>query len=186
MNKGLLKNILIVLLLTMTVFSIYKYKTVLNENYVLQDDLSLSRQKAAGLETEKQNLLQDIEKRKAFELALKANLRAGRNKIDSLFEENSQITQALDELSCELSVLKTEKIALEEEKEQLSQEKAELMVKLSSIEELQVQIKELKEQKAQAENANAAEGNKGYLTKSGLLTYPAKIRIEVAPASRKE
>ena len=168
----------------MIVFSIFKYKSVLDENYALLNDLSLARDRAASLKEEKQNLLQDIEKRQGMEQVLKANLRASKNKVIRLFAENNEIEQAFNELSTEFSILKTEKMALEERKEQLSRENEGLMAKLNSIEELQMQIKELKEQKNQAENIE--EGNKGYLTKEGLFTYPAKIRIEVAPAAQKE
>jgi len=184
MNKGLLKNILIVLLLTMTVFSILKYKSVLNENYALLDDLNLAKDQALSLEKEKQNLLQDIEKRKGMEQALKANLRASKNKVTRLFADNNEIKQSIDKLTSKFSMLKTEKIALEEQKEQISRENQDLMAKLNSIEELQMQIKELKDQQNKTENIE--EGNKGYLKRHGSFTPPAKAIIEVVPASQKE
>jgi chromosome segregation ATPase len=184
MNKGLLKNTIIVLLLTITVFSILKYKSVLNENYALLNDLNLTKDQALSLAKEKQNLLQDIEKRKGMEQALKANLRANRNKVTRLFAENNEIKQSADELRAEFSMLKAEKTALEEQKRQLSNENEDLIAKLNSLEELQLQIKELKEEKYKADNIE--KGNKGYLTKYGSFTPPAKARIEVNPASQKE
>jgi chromosome segregation ATPase len=181
MNKGLLKNILIVLFLTMTVFSIFKYKSVLNEKYELLNTLGQTRDQVAALEKAKQNLLQDIDKRKESEQAFKENLRASKIKLTKLFVENNQTKQALDELSSETSSLKTENDTLKKQKEQISRENENLKAKLSSIEQLKMTIQELMAHENQAE-----EGNKGFLIKNSQSTYPAKVRIEVVPASPKE
>jgi len=181
MNKGLLKNILIVLLLTIAVFGIFKYKLVLNEKYELLNTLSQVREQAATLEKEKQNLLQDIDKIKGLEQGLKANLKASRIRLTKLFTEDNETRKALEESSYRFSLLKIENITLKEQKEQVSQENENLKAKLNSIEELKKTITELSEHKDQAE-----EGNKGFLIKDGQFTYPAKVKIEVVPASQKE
>lgn len=181
MNKELLKNILIVLLLTIAVFSIFKYKVVLNEKYELSNTLSQVREQAATLEKEKQKLLQDIEKRKGLEQELNANLKAGRIKLTKLFAENNEKQKAFDELNSRFSLSKIENASLREQKERLSQENESLKAKLNSIEELKKTITELNEHKDRAE-----EGNKGFLIKDSQSTYPAKVKIEVVPASQKE
>ncbi len=181
MNKEIIKNILIVLLLTIAVFSIFKYKVVLNEKYELSNTLSQVREQAAILEKEKQNLLQDIEKRKGLEQELKAILTVGRNRLTKLFAENNEQRKAFDELNARFSLSKIENAWLKEQKEQFSQENESLKAKLNSIEELKKAITELSEYKDQAE-----EGNKGFLIKDGQSTYPVKVKIEVVPASQKE
>lgn len=51
-------------------------------------------------------------------------------------------------------------------------------MKLSSVDELKKAIRELKRRAK-------IEGNRGFLIKDGQLTTPAKVKIEVIPAPRK-
>ena len=64
MNKGLLRNILIVLLSTITAFSVFKYLVSLKEKHDLLNSMKQVQQEVAVLSQEKQNLLQDLEKEK--------------------------------------------------------------------------------------------------------------------------
>jgi len=180
MKKELIKNITIVFLLTLIIFVIFKYILALREIDGLSNYLNQEKEQAATLENEKQNLLQDIEKRKGLEQELNANLKAGRIKLTKLFAENNEKQKAFDELNSRYSLLKIENTALKEQKEQISQENESLKAELSSIKELKNTITELNEHKDQAEK-----GNKGFLIKDSQFTYPAKVKIEVVPASQK-
>jgi uncharacterized protein (DUF3084 family) len=184
MNKGLLKDILIVLLVTIVVFSIYKYKVLLSEKYELLNTLFQVRARAGILEKEKQNLLQDIEKRKGTERKLITNLKASRSRLAKLFAENNKTENALDESCRQISLLKIENINLKEQKDKVFQENESLKERLSSIEALTKAIQELNKNQNQA--GNTQQGNKGYLIKNSQFTYPAKVKIEVVPASQKE
>ncbi len=191
MNKGLLKNILIVLLSTIIIFSIFRYKVLLDEKYALMNNLGEARTQVSNLEKDKQNLLQDIEKRKEAEerlinetSGLKSNLKASRTRMTKLFTANDQTHKALNELNCRFSLLKTENAALKEQQENMAKENEAFRVKLSSIAELKKAIKELKKHKTPG--IKTEEGNQGFVMKDGQPTYPAKVKIEVAPASQKE
>ena len=181
MDKAASKNILIVFLLTTTLFSIFKYATAL---------------KAVNqLKKEKQNLLQQIEKEKTLQqklgqenMTLKAYLRASRSRITHLFED-------YDRTGEKFSILKAENSILARQNELALQENRAYKAKLSSVTELKKAIKEIKRQMRSAmiemepEIKGAQEireGNRGYLMKDGRPTKPATIRIEVVPASTKE
>jgi len=81
---------------------------------------------------------------------------------------------------------------------QASVENDALRTKLSSVAELKKAIRELKRNKRLQpvpvlrfkpknpkvmEEAVEVEGNRGFLTRDGVSTFPYKIRIEVKPAS---
>jgi len=122
MNKGLARNLLIVLLLTLTAFSAFKYVASLKEKHDLRQDLNAVQQEVAILSEEKQNLLQDLEKEKEAnnKLAsdnqeLKQYLIASREKISKLFEEVKETQDAIEQLSFQISLAKAENKALFEE-----------------------------------------------------------------------
>ena len=205
MNKGLARNLLIVLLLTLTAFSAFKYVASLKEKHDLRQDLNAVQQEVAILSEEKQNLLQDLEKEKEAndKLAsdnqeLKKYLIASREKISKLFEEVKETQDAIEQLSFQISLAKAENKALLEETEniksnlsQVSQENAALKAKLSTVVELKKAIRELKKQKrkvtqeiTQIKIDRIIEGNRGYLIKDGKLTSSFKVRIEVMPAQK--
>ena len=74
MNKGLVKNILIVFLVSMAIFSIFKYLLSLKEKYDLVNALNQVKEKVAALEKEKQDLLGELKKEKEFEEQLKREI----------------------------------------------------------------------------------------------------------------
>jgi chromosome segregation ATPase len=206
MNKGLLRNILIVLLLTITIFSVFKYLASLKEKYDLLNNISAMQQESAILSKEKQNLLQDLEKEKEAKQKLSLNnselkeyLKATKDKIARLFKEAKETQDTIEDLNSQISLAKAENKALLEETEtikadltQVSQENASLKTKLSSIDELKKAIRELKIQKRKmaleimkVKAEEIIEGNLGYLLRDGKLTYPAKVKIEVMPAQNK-
>lgn len=200
MDKGLLKNILIVILVIITTFSVFKYSSSLREKYDLLNTLNQIKEQLATLEKQRQNLLQDLEKEKqgreellSRNAELKDYLRASERKIAKLSADYSNAQKALEEINSKFALLRTENTILLDEKAQISLENENLKAKLNSITELKKAIKELKRQAKQVrrqikektrEKITAfVDGNRGFLLKDGIPTYQGRVRIEVIPAS---
>ncbi len=200
MNKGLFKNIFIVLLISITIFSVFKYGSSLKEKYALLNTLNQIKEQVTTLENDKQGLLEKLGEEKELNAQLngevseiKDYLRASKERLAKLFADYGQAQKTIEDLNSKFSILKSENTALRDEKEkldtqltQVSQEKNSLKAKLSSITELKKRIRELKRQmrRVTAHKPKARkiiEGNRGFLIKNGKPTYPAKIKIEVIP-----
>lgn len=192
MNKNMIKNIVLVLLIGITAFSMIQYLSELRERYSLQESLTQAQGKIVILEQEKQNLLQDIEKEKQLkeQLALKnANLkdylRASKKKIARLFKDNAKTQDSLEELNAKLSILKAENKALIAGRKRIYAENEQFKFKLGSIAELKKAIKELRANRRKTRLLET-EGNRGFLIKDGQPTAVERVRIEVIPAQTKE
>lgn len=204
MNKGLLKNILIVILVTITTFSVFKYFSSLREKYDLLNTLNQTKEQLATLEKQRQNLLQDLEKEKQFQQklaqensGLKDYLKASKKRLTKLFADFGEAEKTIEQLGAKFSVLEAENTALREQRDKLStqfiqviQENDSLKARLSSITELKKAIKQLRRQMREVSREikkrsqdEVIEGNRGFLIKDGKSTYPPKVRIEVIPAS---
>lgn len=199
------KNIIIALALGIALFSVFKYTAALREKYALLNSLNQVKEQAVALETEKQNLLQQLEKEKQIEealaqqkAALKDNLKASRERLTKLF---GQTQRSIAQLNAQISILKAESQALAEEKDKLTAELAQaaqendnLKARLGSLTELKRAMQELRRQvrrvgsviKEKAEAEKILEGNRGFLIKDGKVTYPLKVKIEVVPAPGKK
>ena len=201
---------LIVLLATITAFSVFKYSMSLKEKYDLFNALNQANEQLTVLEQEKQNLLAQLEKEKDLReqligeaAELKGNIKATRRRLARLFTEKGLRDKAYEELSYRFSILQAENLALLGEKEQLSfklseaqSENEALNAKLGSIKELKQAIREIKikmrharikpKRPEEQEQEEVIQGNRGFLTKDGKSTFPVKIRIEVKPATIKE
>lgn len=201
MQKGLLKNSLMVLLVSITIFSVLKYVTSLKEKYDLLNSLEQTKEQVATLEEEKQNLSQTLEKEKELQQkvvqqnsALKDYLRASKERLTELFADYRETQETIEQLDSKVSLLKAENTALTEEKERVTQENEDLEAKISSIVELRKAIRELRRQmrkvgvelKQKVTADKIREGNRGFLLKDGQPTSPAKVKIEVIPAPKKE
>ena len=206
MNKTRLKNILLVFLLSVTIFSVFKYILSLKEKYDLSALLNQAKEQAAALENEKQNLLQEIDKEKALQekltqenTALKDNLKTDEEKLANLGADFTVAQKTIEQLNSNFSLLKAENIALIEKKNtlntklsQVSQENDSLKARMSSIAELKKSIRELKRQmrrvgivmKQKVQTERIIQGTRGFLIRDGKFTYPAKVRIEVTPAPK--
>jgi len=120
------------------------------------------------------------------------------DRLDTLNAEFSRVVKEIEELNARVSVAQAENTALLSEnnslKTQLSevaQEKEMLQARLSSIAELKKAIREVKKQMRQArrditaavrpQEARIIEGNRGFIIKNGLPTYPTRVKIEVRP-----
>jgi len=206
MDKGLLKNILIIFLLTIAVFSVTKYGIIIKEKSQLTENLNLVKTQLATLEEEKRAFLLELEKEKQQvdmlsqeKIVLKQNLKAVKKRISKLFGDLNHTKKAIDELNAKFLLLKAENITLIKRCEnlnQFSQENERMKEKLSSLPELKARISELKKNRnapLRIETKSAKvhlekkilDGNRGFLIKNGQITYPAKVRIEVVPASEK-
>ncbi|MDD5408513.1 MAG: hypothetical protein PHC71_00245 [Candidatus Omnitrophica bacterium] len=163
MNKWTFKNILVILLITTTAFSTIKYLSELKLRHRLQDSLLKAQEEITALTQEKQNLLQELEKKKK----LKDYLRASINKIARLFRDKSMTQANLEDTNAKFAVLKAEN--------------RQLKAKLNSIVELRKAIRELKARKRNTP-ASPDEGNLGFLIKDGQPTIPGKVKIEVLSA----
>lgn len=203
-NKELMKNILIVLLLTIAIFSAFKYFWSLKEQYDLSNALKRLKEEETTLVKEKQNLLGALEKEKALQKKLtqqnselKDYLRASKRRLTKLFRNVRETQEAMGQLNSRYSLLKAENIALigQEKKlkqkfSQVLQENESLKAKFNSITELKKAIGELKRQRRKRQETERktqvgpriVEGNHGYLIKDGKFTYPTKVKIEVIPA----
>jgi hypothetical protein len=192
MSKGFLKNMVIILLLSVTIFSIVQYLSELKTRYRLQDTLTQAQTQITALAQSKQNLLQELEKEKelAGQLVLKNTdlkeyLRASKNKITQSFQDNARIQQRLEDTSAKFSILKAENLALIDSRKRIYVENEEFKSKLNSVVELRRAIRELKARKHEASIMETG-GNQGFLFKDGQSTALEKIKIEVIPAKTRE
>lgn len=192
MNKGLIKNVLIVLLLTIAVFSIVKYAVSLKERHDLELALNQARVQMAtqitALEEEKQNLLQEIQKEKNSQQEIKlqnskikVHLRASENRLHKLFRDYRSKDTAIEQLRIRFSSMEAENQALLSQKDLLSRENENLKAKLDSMGAAIEQPKQI-----QAQIQENSGKNRGFLLKGYQSGTPQKITIEVNPASQKE
>lgn len=204
------KKALIIFLAGITAFCVFKYASYLKERRDLLRSLSQIKSQVAALETQNQELIQDLEQERQLrqELSqensnLRQDLKAGQDELSRVSADLEESRQAQDALSSRIDLLKAENVALREQAEDLnneflrvSQEKDSLNAKLSSIAELKKAIKELKikMRKARAQiklpvkgSPAPGEGNRGFLVKDGNPTSSPKIRIrvEAIPQSQK-
>ena len=197
MNKAKIRNIAIILLVSITAFSVYRYVVDLREKYALLAELTQKKEAITLLESEKQKLTQDLQKEKALgekleqeKSELKVNLKASRKRLSKLFMDFSTTEKTLDKVSSQIALLKAENAALIEKKNRLEQENEVFRAKMSSAAELRKSIRELRRQVQKvgvymiqhSQNEKTLEGNQGYVIKNGLITTPAKVKIEVSPA----
>ena len=192
MNKGVMKNILIILLLSITAFSMIKYLSELRARYRLQGSLVKAQDEITVLAQEKQNLLQELGKEKSLKeqlllrnAGLKDYLRASRSKIVRLFQDRAKLQVSFEDTSAKFSILKAENRVLIDKRRCIFMENEQFKAKLSSIVELKKAIRELKTKKRKIPEPKN-EGNRGFLIKDGQLNIPEKIKIEVVPAQTKE
>ncbi|MDO9572858.1 MAG: hypothetical protein Q7J37_03145 [Candidatus Omnitrophota bacterium] len=192
MNKDTIKNVALILLLSITVFSMIKYTNELKARYRLQDNLVQVQGEAAALIQEKQKLLQELEKEKELKeqmsqknANLKLYIKASMNKITQLFQDNSKMQSNLKEVNAKFSISKAENKALIDSRKRIYLQNEEFKATLSSIVELKKAIRELKKRKHNSSFLSMP-GNQGYLIKDGQSTTATKIKIEVVPAKTKE
>ncbi|MFA5156569.1 MAG: hypothetical protein WC532_04180 [Candidatus Omnitrophota bacterium] len=207
-----LKIIFIAFLLGVSIFSAVRYISALREQNMLHSSLEEKKTEIAGLENQKQNLLQEIEKEKEttqkfmrINARLKDSLKAGASRISRLFgqymqaqEDNERLNSQVAILKAENDAVRVEEIRLKLELEHANQEKEALSSRLSSLSELKKAIRELKNKKGSTSveikkievkkkplKDTEPAGNRGYIIKDGVFvpgSSSAKVKIEVSPA----
>jgi len=208
MKKKALQNRLLAALGIVVLLLLIAYFIALGERYRLRADLARVRVKATTLEIEKQKLLRQLEKQKAIQEQLDAqspsqgaNTQGGEIIIiqpasDSRYNQAQKIIEELNlrlaSLKEENQTLKDKELELNTQIANLSQENSILKTRLGSIPELKKAIKEVKQRMHQMNLSlkNKSKtvyqiigGNQGYLIKDGQVSKPAKVKIEVRPAS---
>jgi regulator of replication initiation timing len=192
MNKGVFKNIAIILLLSVAIFSMFKYLNELKARCKLQDSLFKAQDEIVVLTQEKQNLLQELGKEKGLNeqltsrnSSLKKYLKASKNRISRLFRDSSKVCASLEDTRTKFSILKAENWVLIEQRKRAYVENEQFKAKLSSVIELKKAIRELRSRKRKVP-APVAGGNRGFLIRDGQPTTQEKVKIEVVPAQTKE
>jgi len=198
-NKELFKNVVIMFLAGITIFSVFKYRSSLKEKYALLNTVNEVKGQVTILEKDRQRLLEDLKKEKELNaqlkgelLEIKRHLKASKKRLTKLFADYGEAQKAMEGLSPKFSILKFENIILRDEKKKLdtqlrrvSEENSSLKAKLDSITELEKRIRELKKRMQRVTTITKVrkivEGNRGFLIKDGKPTYPTKVRIEVVP-----
>ena len=192
------KIAVLVLLISITVFSVYKYVSALKEKYELLNALNEIKQQVQILENDKQNLSLELEKEKQLadklseqNAGLKDNLRASITRLTRLFTDAENTQKSLEDMRAQFSLLKAENTALKDQTAQMSSENESMKAKLSSVSEMKKAIREFRKQmgkvgkeiKHQVNANQVAEGNRGFVIKDGQPTLiPKVIKIEVTPA----
>jgi chromosome segregation ATPase len=192
------KIAIFVLLLTITIFSVYKYVSALKEKYELLNALNEIKQQVQVLENDKQNLSLELEKEKQLanklseqNAGLKDNLRASITRLTRLFTDAENTQKSLEDMRAQFSLLKAENTVLKDQTAQMSSENESMKAKLSSVSEMKKAIREFRKQmgkvgkeiKHQVNANQVAEGNRGFVIKDGQPTLiPKVIKIEVTPA----
>jgi chromosome segregation ATPase len=185
-----------------------KYAANLREKQILLRNLNQLKEQIVSLEKEKQFILHKLEIERELQtklsqeklaltqkkLTLQQNLKAINKRLNKLFIEFGDKQKAFEELDFKFNLLKAENRALiEREKRfrQITEEYEKLKARFNSVAELKKAIKELKIKKSKrveimtnnSDTKKIIKGNYGYLIKDGQFTYPAKVRIEVIPAT---
>ncbi|MHB8155470.1 MAG: hypothetical protein ACYDFR_05400 [Candidatus Omnitrophota bacterium] len=190
MHKDAIKNLALILLLGITVFSMVRYVSELKARFRLQDSLTQAQGDVDALSQEKRNLLQELGKEKelneqlaAKNVKLKDYSRASKARMTRLFRDNSKTQNELEETNFKFAILKAENKALIDNHKRNYLEIEQFKLKLSSVVELKKAIRELRTKRPKASGL-AIEGNQGFLIRDGRSTLE-KIKIEVIPASYK-
>jgi uncharacterized protein (DUF3084 family) len=184
MAKGTLKNLALILLFGIAIFSMTRYVIELKARLKLENQLNLAQGEVVLLTQEKQNLLQELGKEKELNSklltrnsGLKAYLKASHQRLSRLFSQNAMIQDELEETNAKFAVLKAENRSLIDAHKRMYVENEEFKFKLGSVVELKKAIRELKTKKHKVFDLET-EGNRGFLIKDGHLTSE-KIKIEV-------
>lgn len=190
MHKDKIKNLALILMVGVALFSMIRYAIELKMRFKLQDDLVSFQSQVTTLTQEKQNLLLELgnQKRASEQLGeknakLKAYSKASQNRLTRLFREKTKAQTELEDFSAKFSILKAENRVLIDSRKRSNLENEQLKLKLGSVVELKKAIRELRLKKPDALGLETG-GNQGFLIKDGRSTTE-KIRIKVTAAPYK-
>jgi chromosome segregation ATPase len=193
------------LLLGITIFSVFKYILTVREKNDLVVAIEKIKVEAVALENEKERLLKSLEEGKALQQSLtqenvsfQEKLIVTEAKLSGIEEELIQAQKELADSTFQAFLIKEESIALQKERAdlrlqiiKLTRENEDFTTHFNSVAELKKAIQELKlkmrqvkrEIKKKAVLISDSEGNKGFVVRDGKSTQPAQVKIEVKPAS---
>lgn len=166
MKKAGFKNIVILLLLLLAVYSIRQYRSSIKSKSRLLTELEESKNQVLALEEEKQNLLQELEKEKELQAqlrrkntGLKGYLDASRKRLNRLFADYVVTQKRLEELDRQLASARAEETA--------GRIKSRVHIAKRQI-------------NSRMSDRSLAGGNCGFLVKDGENTYKSgKVKIKV-------
>jgi len=190
MPKNYNTILVITFLIGVIIFSIFKYVITLRENHDLTLALDQAKNQIVILDSQKQNLLQTIEKEKIAQrklsemnLELKDYLKASRKRLARLFKGYAQQRKLAQETSKKINLLKTENKFLIKSRARLVNENEYYLMRLNSVSELRKAIREVNRGINTYKMARFPKGNQGFVIKDGKPTCAAKIKIQVEPAA---
>lgn len=195
----------VLLLLGITIFSVFKYILTVREKNDLGAAIEKIKAEAVALENEKQHLLQSLEQEKTLQqnltrqnTSLQENLKVAEARLAGIEEELLQAQKEFADFTSQACLIKEENTALQKERAdlrvqivKLTRENEDFTTRFNSAEELKKAIRQLKlkmrrvksEIKKKTVLISDSEGNRGFVIKDGKSTQPAQIKIEVKPAS---
>lgn len=194
-----MKKYLIVLLVAIIIFSLAGYFKVVKEKQDLLNNINQIRNQIPALENERNDLIQDLEKQKQYQVnlnkekeLLQESLRMAEERISQISAELTEVENTIGQLKPNLLALRKDKQKLKQQTERLRNEKANLEARLHSLKELKMAAREIKESMRQAkiqmqekiDEVITQEGNQGYLIRNGESTYK-RVKIEVIPVTNK-
>ena len=197
MNK--LWLILIAFLVGVSIFSVVKYVSSVQEKYALITTIDKMKAEVAVLEDEKQNLNRSLDKEKVLNntletenASLNESLKADEEKLAKLGSDLQETLKKIEELNTQVTALNDEKEKATLLLSEATQERETLKSRMNSIPELKQMSKELKkkmrvtshEVTTQIKKETIILGNRGFLVRNGKPTYPPKVKIEVEPISQ--
>lgn len=186
-------TLLALLFAGITIFSVYQYARSINEKHKLSLSLKQTQARLGQTLQEKQKLLHALEKEKLTTRKLEEenakmlrNLKASTKRLNKLFTDYTRLEDSVEKANAQLA-------GKEKELKQVTQERDDLQSKLTSISGLKKVLKQLRWQArkvgfqmqdvADSQSSDGSPGNRGFVVRDGRTTFPAKVKIEVAPAS---
>ncbi|HOX54288.1 MAG: hypothetical protein PHI86_00320 [Candidatus Omnitrophica bacterium] len=198
--KKFFTTLFVFLIIAFSIFSFFRYFTLLKINYSLEQKINEINTKIAELESTKKNLEIVLDKKKEEYLALSkenqdllAKLQDTEKKLNDKNAELETFKKESQDATAKIESLNNEYVKLQEEIKQLQQEKETLQSKFNSLPELKEAYDILKKKLREAKLAQRKtktykeikeeDGNKGFLLWQGEPTVAKKVKIEVAPVS---
>lgn len=195
--RKLLFIILIIILGSITFFSVYRYAYLYTMHLKLQKDLEKYANRIVELQQEKRTIEKTLTEKK---LSLEQELSSTQEKLNQtkleLDEAKNKVGESEGKLFAyqkEIADLGEARKDLEAKLASLEEEKQDLESKFNSIDELKKAIKAIKQKqrearlktinKTKASDNELSIGNRGFLIWQGTSTLKSKVKIEVIPVN---
>lgn len=188
MKRNIL-SILIVLLVGISLFSLWQYISILSKRQSLLESINQIRSDISRLEMERRQISYQLDEKIQLLQRLSEEKQVLQDNIKVTQEKFAQAQRIIEQLRCDINSLTEENLSLKKDKRNLTEENASLKARFRSINELNRAIKELKRQmrkvrvemRQKVSADRAIEGNRGYIIKDGKPTLGSRVKIEVIP-----